>query len=430
MTVVARRGGGYVSALPRSATSHQVITVGGGLEGYISLEGDRWVDYAELWRTQPSIRTVTGFKARNIAQLQLKLYERTGADKQRELYDDPLAALLRAPAWDTTYFTFMFAMVNDFAVYDRALAYRHTDAYGDDHLIRIPPSYYVAEGDLANPLRFRFLGAGGEPFFIERDRAVFISGYSPTAFYTGVSPIETLRLILEEERAAQKYRAAFYKNGAKLDHVITRPFDAPKMDPTDKDRFWIRWNAQFNGPGNAGKTPLLEEGMKLEPVNQSAREAQYVEGRKLSFEEVARAYYINPMMLGVVQQTGSYADRTAVHRELYQDTLAPDLEQFAQEFTRQMCPFRGPKRFAFDLADKLEGSFVEQNAARVQQLQYKTIDEVRAEAGYPPLPNGEGAKLVGKGTLPDPAGTSPTGAPATTPDPYPHDGSVADAGTS
>jgi HK97 family phage portal protein len=439
MTVVARRGGGYASSLPPQATApFDTVTIGGGgYEGYLSTLDNRWNDYAGLWRSQPAIRTVVGFKARNIASLQLKLYERKSATEQVEIYDDTMAELLRAPAWDTTAYNFMFAMVADHAVFDRALAYRHTDMEGRLHLVRIPPVFYTVEGSLSQPQRFRFKNSGGDAWFMYPDEVVYISGYSPDTFYEGVSPIETLRLIVDEERAAQRYRTAFFKNSARLEHVITRPVDAPVMDPAAKDRFWARWNAQHNGSENAGKTALLEEGMTLVPMSATAKDSQYVETRRMNFEEVARAYYINPAMLGVQQTTGgSYADRTAIHRELYQDTLAPDLVQDSQEFTRQLLPVRGKRIYGFDIAGKLEGSFTEQNAARQQACggPWKTVNEVRAEAGLAPVEGGD--KLItpsnvvrGGGDQADPTDTSPTGAPsADESDVYGDNGSVADNG--
>lgn len=423
MTVVMRRSGQYASALPASSGNTRTVTIGGGHDGMVTLLGDRptWATYDVLWRTQPSIRTVVGFKARAIAHLTLKLYDRKSATQMVEVYDDPIAAMLREPAWDTTAYNFMYSMVADYNIYDRALAYVHNGQDGNTHLIRIPPMFYQVEGSLEAPQRFRFTNAQGEPWWMEREQVVFISGYSPTSFWEGVSPIETLRQIIDEEMAAAKYRTGFYKNGARLEHVITRPVDAPVMDPVAKDRFWQRWNAQQNGPNNAGKTALLEEGMTLVPISTTAKEAQYVEARKMSFEEVARAYYVNPMMVGVMPSSGSsYADRTAIHREMYQDTLGPDLEMYAQEFTRQLLPFRGTRRVAFDIAAKLEGSFTEQNAARQQACggPWKTVNEVRAEDGKEPVDGGD--KLItpsnvvrGGGDQANPQDTSPTGAPST-----------------
>lgn len=430
MSVVIGRGGRR-SILPAGAVNHEVITVGGGLQGYKGLDG-RWTDYGLLWRTQPSIRTVTGFIARNVAQLSLKLYERTDADAQSEIYDDPLAALMRWPAPGTTAYSYMYSMVNDLAIFDRALAYKLVTQDGTPYLVRIPPTFYQVEGSLDEPIRFRFTNGGGQEWFMGPDEVVFLGGYSPDQFYTGVSPIETLRLVLEEERAAQKYRVGFYRNGARLEHVITRPVDAPPMDPVAKDRFWLRWNQQHNGPDNAGKTALLEEGMTLSPISATAKDAQYVEARRLSFEEVARQYYINPAMLGVTQQGGggSYADRTAIHRELYQDSLGPLLEQIAQEHTRQLLPWRDKRRFAFDIRDKLEGSFTEQSSANVASCggAYMTPNEVRATRGLKPIEGGD--KLITAKEPPAPAGTSPTGALPTDEQAqqYPHDGSVADQG--
>ena len=51
-------------------------------------------DYAAIWRTHGSVRTVTDFLARNIASLGLHLFERAGDADRRRVTDHPLAQLI------------------------------------------------------------------------------------------------------------------------------------------------------------------------------------------------------------------------------------------------------------------------------------------------------------------------------------------------
>lgn len=61
-------------------------------------------EYDKLWRTQPAVRTVVTFLARNIAQLGLPLYQRESDTERKRLQDHPLATLLRRPnPWTTRY---------------------------------------------------------------------------------------------------------------------------------------------------------------------------------------------------------------------------------------------------------------------------------------------------------------------------------------
>jgi HK97 family phage portal protein len=451
MTAIRRRTGTLVTSSPLGGAGYigTPTTIGGGSEAYLSEATGKWhwADYARLWREQPNIRTVVGFKARNIAQLALRVYDKTSATEQSELWDDPVAKLLRVPSVQPrlTQYDWLYSIVSDWNIFDRALTYVHTAVDGTRSLHRIPAPFYSVEGTLFEPTRFRMMTPNYEPWYLYPDECLFVQGYDPATFTAGVSPIETLRQVIDEERTASRYRASFFRNGARLEHVITRPVDAPPMEPDAKDRFWRRWNAQFNGADNAGKTGLLEEGMTLVPVSASAKDAQYVESRRLNLEEVARAFYINPAMLGVQAASGSnFAERVALHRELYQDTLGPDLEKLAQSLTLQLWNGEGTKRAAFDLRDKLEGSFEEQTAAMVQAVggPWMTVNEGRAERGLVKLDDPkfdtvataasntvrgqDDAENDGEGKLPlaNPNDTAPGRAPSSAPDPYGDNGPV------
>jgi hypothetical protein len=61
----------------------------------ISLAADFSADYATIWKTQPHVRTVVGFLARNIAQIGLHAFERTSDTDRKRLTDHPLAAVDR-----------------------------------------------------------------------------------------------------------------------------------------------------------------------------------------------------------------------------------------------------------------------------------------------------------------------------------------------
>ena len=47
--------------------------------------------YGAMYRRQPAVRTVVDFLARNVAQLNAKVYERVSNTDRIEVYDHPLA---------------------------------------------------------------------------------------------------------------------------------------------------------------------------------------------------------------------------------------------------------------------------------------------------------------------------------------------------
>lgn len=350
-------------------------------------------DYAEIFRTQESVRTVVAFLARNIAQLGIALYERIGDSDRRRLEDHPLAQLLRRPnAWTSRY-RFINALVHDFAIYDNAY-WLKTDDGGAFGLLRIPPMRIEPDGDnWLTPAAFKVTGSRGSRVY-PADQIVYFRGYGLDQD-AGISPLESLRRTLREEHAASEMREQVMRNGARVSGYLLRPADAPEWSDAARDRFKRSWHSQYsgNGPG-AGGTPVLEDGMTFVPASQSARDLQYIEARKLTREEVASAYHVPPPMVGLLENA-TFSNITEQHKMLYQDTLGPWLTMIQEEIELQlMGDFEpAPERFyvEFNLREKLTGSF-EERADAIQKAvggPTMTVNEARALDNRPPLDGGD-----------------------------------------
>lgn len=360
----------------------------------IQLSSTYSADYAEIYRTQESVRTVVNFLARNIAQLGLHLFERVGDADRRRLNDHPLALLLRRPNPWTTRYRAIQALVCDFAVYDVAYWLKARADDGSPALFRIPPKLVTLDGDdWLTPSGFKVDGNSGAKVY-PRDQVVYFRGYG-LDLDRGISPLEALRRTLREEFAAGEMREQVMRNGARMSGYLVRPKDAPEWSVEARDRFRTAWQSQYsgNGPG-AGGTPILEDGMDFKPVSQTARDLQYIESRKLTREEVASAYFVPPPMVGILDHA-TFSNITEQHKMLYQDTLGPWLTMICEEISLQlMGDFEPePNRFycEFNLREKLTGSF-EERADAIQKSvggPTMTVNEARALDNRPPLDGGD-----------------------------------------
>jgi HK97 family phage portal protein len=140
----------------------------------------------------------------------------------------------------------------------------------------------------------------------------------------------------------------------------------------------------------AGATPVLEDGMSWHEGGITPKDAQYIEARKLTREEVCTAFHINPAMLGLQEKTGS-SNVPELHQMLYADTLGPMLEFLQQEIENQLLadvdPVGAGKTYVeFNLRKKMQGSFEAQAAA------------ISASVGGPWMTRNEGRALY---NLPD-----------------------------
>lgn len=349
------------------------------------------VEYAELWRTQPAVRTCASFLARNIAQLGIHVFRRNDDTDRQRLTDHPLAVLLGKPNPWTTRYRLMDALVHDVAIFDRAhLLKAKTDA--GLRLIRIPPPMVTAVGEnWLTPDRFEIAGAKGRRE-VSADQMFYVRGYDVHGDL-GTSPIEALRQTLAEEYAGTRMREQVLKNGARIAGYIDRPA-GNKWSPEARERFRREWQAQYTGDGpQAGGTPILEDGMSFTAAAQTATDLQYLEVRKLAREEVAAAYFIPPPMVGILDHA-TFSNIAEQHKMLYQDTLGPWLAMLAEEVELQLVPDLtpgDPVYIEFNLREKLTGSFEE----RAEQMQtavgapWLTVNEARALDNRPPIEGGD-----------------------------------------
>lgn len=349
------------------------------------------LSYEDIWKTQPQVRTVVSFLARNIAQLKLHTYRRTSDTDRERLSQHPLAMLLTKPNPRTTRYRWFDALVNDLGIHDNAVWVK---AKGDDGapygLLRLPPGQVTPVGDdWLWPEKYRFRGARGYRDF-DPDQVVHFRGYNPGDARWGLSPLETLRRILAEEYESGNWREQLWRNGARVPGHIRRPKDAGPWSDQARERFVNSWKGLYTGDGPAaGGTPVLEDGMEFHTGGITPEQAQYLETRKLTREEVAAAFHIPLPMVGILDHA-TFSNIEEQHRNLYQDTLGPWLTMIAEEIMLQLLPdvdSSDDVYCEFNLQEKMRGDF-ETEATSLQTATggpWMTRNEARARQNLPAI---------------------------------------------
>lgn len=340
-------------------------------------------DYGAMYRKQPAVRAVVDFLARNIAQLNAKVYERVSNTDRIEVGSHPLAVLLRRPNPLTTRYAHMRDTVSDLAIYDRAY-WRKIRQGRQLAVLRIPPTKVLLENVEGRRI-YRDAVTGD---VVPRSQLVVFSGYDPCGDGDGVSPLETLRRVLQEEAAGMQHRENMWRNAARQSGFIERPLEAPAWSDTARQRFRADVESTLAGGANAGRIGVLEEGMTWNAASFSPKETEYIAGRRLTYEEVAIAYVGRASMIGFGSETKGNAEQ--YHQELYQDVLGPWLRMLQDEIELQLLPEFEPLGTSstyveFNIAEKLKGSFEEQSKTLVSAtgVPYMSVNEARARQNQP-----------------------------------------------
>ena len=380
------------------------------------------LDAAELYRTQPNLRAVVSFLADNAAQIPLKVYNRASDTDRPRVLDSPAALLLAHPNPDMTAFEFKRWMYSDLLLYERFLTLlvpsKNTESGWE--LRPIPAGWiqsYKGKSPFAPEAIVIGTNHGTGLVEVPADKFILFHGYDPTDPMRQYSRISALKETLHEQVESNKFRRQMWHRGGRFNSYLTRPKDVQPWSEAAFQRFKDTWNESWAGDkgSDAGGMPILEDGMEIKTIQFNSRDAQWAEAVKLSREDCAAVYHVNPGMIwpGSGQTYASARDNA---RALYNDCLAPTLMQATDRLNLTILPRVGePKShyIAYDITIKTEGTYEEKIATLASAVgaPFLSRNEARARLDLPAIDGADELIVplnVLEGGLSSPRDTDPT----------------------
>lgn len=225
--------------------------------------------------------------------------------------------------------------------------------------------------------------------------------------------------------AMREHGSKFFANGARVGLILEHP---GQMSPEAQKKFLAQFNKARSGVDKAFQNIMLEEGMKLSagPTVMNAQDAQLIESRAMEIREIANYVGVPAHRLGDVA-TRTYASAEQDYQVFLEDTVDPDLVELEQALSRVLLT--DDEQQSEDVVIRFDRtrlgradvkSQAEADKSALAGVPYRTIDEVRKDRGYAPLPDGKGAGLiipinlvqsVAPGSAADPSKSDPTDPP-------------------
>lgn len=357
--------------------------------------------YGWIYRQQPAVRSVVDYIADNAAQLgPPKLYERVGDEERRERSDHPAAQALRAPNPTLAGVQFMATVLHDLLVYDNAFVLKLRPPGGDGlQLYPLPADTVGVLGQARFSLdAYRIHYRDGTYLDVAPEDMIHWHGYNPENPLVGVSKLETLRTQLAEESAGQRAQIELAKSGLNQLGHIERPVDAPEWSNEGKERFQEDFANDMKA--SSRRYPVLEEGMEFKPSQMSPKDAQMLQSREFTREEVARAYGMKHVP----------PEGEEERLQFYGDVLPPLLDDWCAVLNLQLVGQEfGEDDYYFEVSldEKLQGDERLKALVSASGAAVLTRNEARSRLNLPPLPEGEGLVtplnvLVGENPKPSP----------------------------
>ena len=261
-----------------------------------------------------------------------------------------------------------------------------------------PDRMKVVAGADGWPAAFEYT-AGARTVRFTQDEPVppvlHLSLFHPLNDHYGFAPIEAAQTSLDIHNASGAWSKALLDNAARPSGALVYTGDG-HLNDEQFERLKSELEDGYTGARNAGRPLLLEGGLDWKTMSMSPRDMDFIEAKREAAREIALAFGVPPMLLGIPGDN-TYSNYREANRAFWRQTVLPLVNRTAQSIGNWLgAAYEPGLRLTFD-ADQIEALSVEREALwdRVAAADFLTHAEKRAAVGY--SVNGEDGADAGIG---------------------------------
>ena len=330
-----------------------------------------------------------------IGMLPLQLIDDTTKEKA---VDHPLYALLRHEPnkWQTA---FEFRKLMQRRALTKGNAYarviRQLNTGVPIQLVPIDPDRMKPVQNADWSVSYQFNPVSGGPITLGPQDVLHLRADSDDGI-SGISVVYQAREAIGLALAAARAASRVFKNGSFTDGTLNLP-KGSTLSEEARASLKVSWASRYSGADNAGKTPVLEDGLEHKRDPASAKDAQMREIMSFMIEEVARFFGV-PRPLLMVDETSWGSGIDALGQFFVMYGLNSWFSAWEQAIKRTLLSDADKDRYSPKFnAGALQRGSVEAQAAFLSaalgaggQSPWMTQNEVRDLMDLPPHADGDG----------------------------------------
>lgn len=232
-----------------------------------------------------------------IATLDFYIVKNNKDKTVKRIEDDPRLSLLnRQPNEYMDAYTFKKALVKDFLLYGVSNSYLERTLNRLDALYLLSSkqtdvTVYVKDGYKRYAETYVNTASGRKKF--EKHELLSVLRDSEDGFI-GKGILKQNEDVIRAAIALDKYSSSVMKNGSLPMSVLQSD---KKLSDTVFNNLKKSWAQLYQGSENAGKTVILEEGLKYTPISLKPNDLELTEAKKSSISDIARIFNIPETMI-------------------------------------------------------------------------------------------------------------------------------------
>lgn len=242
--------------------------------------------------------------------------------------------------------------------------------------------------DILQQHYYTYTAASGNSYILPAEDVVHVKAWhvDDQTRLIGIPVRETLRAYMDAAQAAQDLQTSLYRNGYLSSGVLNYVGDLSD----EKKQLLLE---QIKKIGTKNKIIPLPKDWELKPIDLNLVNSQYLEGRKLTANQVAAAFGVPSSYLNDLTKA-SYSNATAQQLQFLTDTLLYILRQYSSELNYKLLSDKeidDGLRIEFDTDAMLQTTpdVLSDILTKYVTGSIMTINEARDKCGLPSIDGGD-----------------------------------------
>lgn len=219
-----------------------------------------------------------------------------------------------------------------------------------------------------------------------------IKFFNPLNEHYGLGPLQAASSAIDQHNAVAEHNLSMLQNGGRPSGAfVVKPSEyGPSLSDRQRDALTRDMRKAYEGASNAGRILFLEGDFDWKEMGLSLKDLDFIEGKNLSAREIAQAFGVPPMLVGIPGDA-TFANYKEARYHLWEDTILPLMDLITGSLNHWLSPhYKNNLRIGYD-ADRIPALALRREAswAKIAEVNFLTINEKRHAVGYGDLPEGE-----------------------------------------
>ncbi|MEW6451172.1 MAG: phage portal protein [Pseudomonadota bacterium] len=218
-----------------------------------------------------------------------------------------------------------------------------------------------------------------------------LTQFHPLDDHYGLSSSQAAAVAVDTHNSAAKWNKALLDNAARPSGALiyTGP-EGSLLADGQFERLKRELNEEYQGAANAGRPLLLEGGLDWKAMSLSPKDMDFLEAKHTAAREIALAFGVPPMLLGVPGDN-TYSNYQEANRVFWRGTVLPLATRIGAALSQWLAPAFGEDvRLVVD-ADQIPALAADRSALweQITKAPFLTLNEKRELTGFSPVEGGD-----------------------------------------